>query len=217
MQPEYRRGAVVAFCPKCKAVTSFEGTGGHAEEPVRVMLSNPGGAPFHRIIWLLLKCAGCGRGGLAEVAAGNDTASGKLLSFFPRAVETVSLPKGVPDGVLAEFREAEECIASGTSRAASALLRSALEKTLRANGYQDGSLAKRIDDAATDTVITAARARKAHENVRVLGNDVVHDDWRAVSEDEVAEAHHYVQRIIEDLYDDRASVERLLKEKSRIA
>jgi hypothetical protein len=38
-----------------------------------------------------------------------------------------------------------------------------------------------------------------------------------VSENEVDDAHHYVGRIIEDLYDDRVTVERLLREKKRIA
>ena len=42
-------------------------------------------------------------------------------------------------------------------RVCSALLRSALEKTLVANGYVKGSLKDRVDDAAKEGVITAAR------------------------------------------------------------
>jgi hypothetical protein len=66
-------------------------------------------------------------------------------------------------------------------------------------------------------VITAARQRRAHDEVRSLGNDVLHDEWRPVSEDEYEQAHHYVQRVIEDFYDHRAEVETLLVAKGRIA
>jgi hypothetical protein len=216
MKPELRGGPVAAVCPTCKAVTTFENAGGSCEQARRTPIDGGLGASFSRVVWLLLKCAGCGRAGLAEIACSQTVGVGKLLSFVPRAVDPVVLPEGVPEGIVSEFREAEACIASQTWRGASALFRSALEKTLRLNGYVKGSLADRIDAAAADNVITAARARRAHEDVRVLGNEVVHDDWRAVSEEEVEESHHYVQRVIEDLYDDRAEVEKVLKEKGRL-
>jgi hypothetical protein len=47
-----------------------------------------------------------------------------------------------------------------------------------ANGYVNGPLRDRIDEAAADGTITAARSRRAHEDIRVLGNDVLHEDWR---------------------------------------
>ena len=77
------------------------------------------------------------------------------------------------------------------------------------------TLAERIDKAAADGAITAARSRRAHENIGVLGNDVLHDEWREVTEAEFDQAHHYAQRILEDFYDDRPSVEALLIEKKR--
>ena len=126
------------------------------------------------------------------------------------------VPDGLPGGVTAEFREAELCASFEAWRAASALLRSTLEKTLKANGYEKGNLASRINQAAKDGVITQARANKAHEDIRVLGNDVLHDEWREVTEEEVALAHRYAQRILEDLYDDRPSVEAILKATGRI-
>jgi Domain of unknown function (DUF4145) len=97
-----------------------------------------------------------------------------------------------------------------------------LEKTLKANGYtrtNDPSLRdlqKRIDAAAADGVISDARRKRAHEDIRSLGNDVLHDDWRDVIPEEVENAHRYTQRILEDLYDDRATVEALLIAKNRI-
>jgi hypothetical protein len=93
-------------------------------------------------------------------------------------------------------------VAFKAKRAASALFRSVLEKTLKTNGYTKGNdtslkdLQKRIDAAATDGVITDARRKKAHEDIRALGNDVLHDDWREVTDAEVEDAHRYTQRIL---------------------
>jgi hypothetical protein len=128
----------------------------------------------------------------------------------------LDIPHTVPSGVQSEFREAELCASAGAWRGASSLLRSTLEKTLRANGYNKGSLADRIDEAAADGTITAARSKRAHEDIRVLGNDVLHDEWREVTAEEFDLAHRYAQRILEDFYDDRPSVEALLISKGRI-
>jgi hypothetical protein len=108
------------------------------------------------------------------------------------------------------------------TRAASALFRSVLEKTLKANGYTKGTdpslrdLQKRIDAAAADGVITQARQKKAHDDIRALGNDVLHDDWRIVTDDEVEDSHRYTHRILEDLYDDRPTVLAILIAKNRM-
>ena len=52
------------------------------------------------------------------------------------------------------------------------------------------------DAVAADGVITEALRKRAHDNVRSLGNDVLHDDWREVTPDELEDAHHYMQRIL---------------------
>ena len=127
------------------------------------------------------------------------------------------MPTAVPEGVRKEFREAELCASVEAWRGASALLRSVIEKALNSNGYTKGTLQQKIDAAAADGVITAARKQKAHDDIRVLGNEVVHDEWREVNEDEVTSALHYAQRVLEDLYDDRPSVEAVLKSKGRLA
>jgi len=147
------------------------------------------------------------------VAKNNDYT---LASFHPHALETAKLPPDVPEGVGKEYREAELCASVGAWRGASALVRSVLEKTLRINGYTKGSLQQRIDDAAADGVITTARSKKAHEDIRVLGNEVVHDEWRAVDRAEVETGLHYAQRILEDLYDDRDTILGILKAKGRL-
>jgi hypothetical protein len=95
-------------------------------------------------------------------------------------------------------------------------MRSTLEKALKHSGYTKGPLAKLIDEAASDGAITAARSVRAHDEIRVLGNDVLHDDWRKITQEEFELSHRYTQRILEDLYDDRQSVLKLLASKGRV-
>jgi hypothetical protein len=161
----------------------------------------------------LYRCVGCGIGALGVVRMENvggkyPGAIAELISFYPEAKETLPLPKAVPEGIQKEFREAEACLETGCYRAAAALFRSALDKTLLANGYKTGrsNLRTQIDEAAKDGVITAARKKRAHDDIRVLGNDILHDEWRALTEADVEPAHRYIQRILEDLYHDRESV-----------
>ncbi|KVT00042.1 hypothetical protein WK47_26315 [Burkholderia ubonensis] len=50
----------------------------------------------------------------------------------------------------------------------------------------------------------------------MLGNDVLHEEWEPVSAGDVAAARQYAQRILEDFYDDRESVLKLLRAKGRV-
>jgi hypothetical protein len=210
--------SVSAFCPTCRVLTSFS-----QKDTVVVNGVHPfEGINFPRVLYVFGACTRCGRGGLATVPDGGSIQTARLESFFPFSIDHATLPTGVPTDVATEFREAERCLAFGAARAASALFRSVLEKVFKANGYTKGNdsslrdLQKRIDAAAADGVITDARRKKAQEEVRCLGNDVLHDDWRAVAEDEVKDARHYTQRVLEDLYDDRPTVEAILVAKNRI-
>jgi hypothetical protein len=99
------------------------------------------------------------------------------------------------------------------------MLRSVLDKTLRANGYNtrdNKNLKQQIDAAAADGVITKSRQKRAHEEVRVFGNDVLHDDWHEIKEEDVNISRQYLQRLLEDFYDDRPSVLALLKAAQRM-
>lgn len=219
MKPIYTEGNVRAHCPDCTgAVTTFEHR--HAQGEFGAVFVNLNhdyaGRSYSRILYRLMRCAACHRGGLAKVHDNGQPNDGVLETFLPLSIENVAIPPNLPPGIAAEFREAELCAAFGAWRGASALLRSTLEKVLKANGYKNGSLQAKIDDAATDAVITDARRKRAHDDIRVLGNDVLHDDWREVTEEEVTCAHQYAQRILEDFYDDRASVEAILIAKERI-
>jgi len=210
--------SVKARCPDCGAVSVFDhrtssGELGHLLDDRAHKFE---GITYTRVHWRLLRCSSCSRAGLAKFHDSGNGPSARLESFYPHALSVAPLPDGVPDGVVKEYREAELCASVEAWRASSALVRSVLEKTLKANGYTKGSLQQKIDDAATDGVITSARRQRAHDEVRVLGNEVVHDEWKPVTPEEVAAALHYAQRVLEDLYDDRAEVEKVLKAKNRL-
>jgi len=219
MLPEYENGNVKARCPDCGgAITTFEHKSASSTHGT-VIQNYPhifDRSQYTRTLYLLLRCASCGRGGIAKIHDNGTVLNGTLEAFYPTSIDSAKLPEGAPAGVSSEFREAELCASVGAWRAASGLLRSTLEKLLRANGYSKGSLADRINLAASDGVITEARKRRAHDEIRVLGNDVLHDDWRQVTQEEVTLAHHYVQRVTEDFYDDRTSVEAVLVAKGRL-
>ena len=215
--PSFAKDVVHARCPSCAsgggalssfvALSNFERDGAFDYQ----------NSKYARATYYFMKCGGCNRGALAVVYHnGIVQSSESALEFYPSSRETTPLPKGIPEGIVAEYREAELCASFGAYRAASALLRSALEKTLYANGYEKGSLHDRIDQVAKDGLITAARQRRAHDNVRDLGNDVLHEEWRGVSEEEYSGAHLYVQRILEDFYDHRSEVETVLLKAKRI-
>ena len=212
MKAQFADGNVRATCAGCgRALSTFHFRDAGREYGSVVQA----GAP--RKIFTLMSCGGCGRGALATIEdRTGQYLGGRLIEFYPTAIERASLPAGIPDGLTAEFREAELCASVRAWRGASALLRSALEKTLIENGYTKGGLKDRIDEAAEDGVITAARQKRAHDDVRVLSNDVLHDEWREVTEDEYAAAHLSAQRILEDFYDSRGEVEQILKQAGRL-
>ena len=221
--PSYMNGNIGAACPGCAgAVTTYERTyrgqelGAVIKEGSFHLWMSGSERYFKRIVYRLFRCAGCGRGGFGAIYDDGGEFDGILKDFYPICIEQVPLPKTVPKDIEAEFREAERDIAFLAWRSASGMLRSTLEKTLKANGYTQGSLKDEIDEAVRDGILTEARAQRAHDDIRVLGNDVLHDEWRPVEEAEVQAAHHYTQRILEDFYDDRNTVEAKLKAKGRL-
>ena len=172
-------------------------------------------AEYHRIIYKLYRCSVCNRPGVGKLHRNDNNSKSTLEWFWPTALKKEKLPSNIPPEILNEFREAELCMSVGAWRAAAALLRSTLEKGLKVNGYDEKNLYKKIEAAGDDGVITSARRQRAQDLVRTLGNDVLHDDWRVVTQEEVEDAHKYVGRILEDFYDDRATVEKLLTSKNR--
>lgn len=216
---------ITARCPGCSGAFSTYEWRNQGKEYGSVQLPGDfrmrgglGAKGEHR----LYKCGGCGRGGLAYIlSAGRGFPAGtiEMVDFHQEVGERLDLPLATPKGIAAEFREAEKCQSSGCHRAAAGMFRSVLDKTLRANGYKlkgGTNLEQQIDLAGGDGIITEARRRRAHDEVRVLGNDVLHDEWREIAPEDVDAAHHYVQRILEDFYDDRPSTLTVLRAKGRV-
>lgn len=220
MEPEFVNGNVRADCPVCGVPSTFEfhdsycGTGEYGSIAVDNQHSY-GGQNFTRIIHKFLKCTVCGRPGVAKLHVNNNVRQGVMESFWPTSITVSSLPDNAPEQIEKEIREAESCMSVEAWRGAAALLRSALEKTLSKNGYDERNLYQKIEAAGADGTITSARRQRAQDLVRTLGNDVLHEEWREVTKQEVEGAHRYVARIVEDFYDDRATVEAVLTEKGR--
>ena len=158
----------------------------------------------------ILKCGGCERGGMAKYHG-----SGVLEEFFPTDITTAPLPESVPEGTTKEIREAELCASVGAHRAGTALLRSALEKILVDNGYEQSNLKKKIEAAGNDGLINKSMASRAQTAIRDTANDILHGPWRPVDQKEYEDAHHYTQRIAESFYDHPEEVEKQLAEVKR--
>jgi hypothetical protein len=222
LKPQYVNGSVRALCPDCGTVTTFE----YKENTTDFGTIAPVNAPGRSRCWYkLLRCAGCGRGGMATITTpnGQQAVVGQLEEFLPNAIDRLAVPVSVPDGITAEFREAEDCASVGAWRGGASLLRSVLDKVLADNGYlsvdeksKRHTIESRINDAARDGAITEARKVRAHTDIRAVANDILHGEWRVVTQDEFDTAHRYVQRILEDFYDDRPSVESVLRKAGRL-
>lgn len=215
--PRLQGDAVIARCHRCSgAVTAFNPvTTGSSSVFTQTEEWSNGDV---MVTYMFVRCSACGTGAVATLV--NDFLERgplRLHDFHPHSPDFEALPQDAPMAVVAEVREAEWAASVGAFRAATALLRSALEKVLKSNGYVAGVLATKIDDAAADGIITASRKRQVHEDVRHLGNDVVHDEWRQVTLDEYELARKYVTWILEDFYADRPTVVSELKTAGRLS
>jgi len=218
-----KEGSIVARCPGCNGglSTFIWGIEGREFGAITDRTKDRHWDDCY-ITYRLFRCGGCGRGALGVVKYGGDIkypgSYNRLITFFPEAKQRLNLPNSVPTGIKNEFREAEKCLENNCFRAAAGLFRSVLDKVMRANGYNtklEPNLYKQIEAMAEDGVITQARKKRAHDEIRVLGNDVLHDNWQEIPEEDVEAARHYCQRILEDLYDDRDSVLEQLREAGR--
>jgi hypothetical protein len=134
-------GSVTAGCTRCAgAVSTFEWRS--HERPYGMFSETYVDCHYKdwRREFRLFRCAGCGRGGLGVIVLPSDQTYpyqyAQLERFTSDVRPAVPLPKQTPTDIQAEFREGEACLQNGCDRAAAAMFRSALEKTLSAAGYK---------------------------------------------------------------------------------
>lgn len=214
MNVNLNENSVNGYCGNCEQTSTFEfNTGGNRLNHLSIALDDPF-QPFSSKIYQFCKCVNCGAGGLA-FGHGRDSRIIALKDFFPTSYNFYPIPKDVPKGIGEEFREAERCSGIQAWRAGAAMLRSTLEKTLRDHGYTEWALSENLKNVGDDGVIPIPLREKAKTIVKFLGDNVMHKEWRAVTEDEFEEAHHYTQRILEAFYDDTEEVKKVIKNAGR--
>jgi len=207
--PELAGNDVNAYCPVCDARSNFVRENG-AFSPEDSWELN---AYYRRsrdgsLTFLLLRCVTCSLGAFAAVYEPDRMRPPRpeLVDFHPIAYERLSLPEGTPDDIVSEFRSAESCAGIREYRPAAAMLRSTIEKVLKKHGYGQQKLASKLKQLMEDRIITKPLAKQNQDIVRILGNDVLHGDWRDISSDEYEQAHKYTHRLIDAFYDDHESV-----------
>jgi len=222
MRPEEQpNGNVKAVCPACETPTQFQITSGQmTQEHKPPHSSRPYSPDLVGTRYALFRCTACGRGAYAEHTF-EKSKSGTVYSlhrFLPVVSQPQPLPATTPTDIVAEFREAELCAAAGAQRAAAALARSALEKTLKANGYRDKmGLKGRLALAGKEDAVTKAHVALADEHARTLANDVLHEEkWKQIKPEETEKAIKYVAWIIRDFYEAREEIEKILRDCGRL-
>ena len=149
---------IIPRCPHCNVNQP------NLSEQYRCETSDHSG--FIRRRWRIYVCASCG--GL--VTAWAMDFGQEAMQIFP---EAGSLDEHIPERPREYLRQSIE---SQHSPAGSVMLAaSSVDSMLKIKGYRDGSLYKRIDQAAADGLITGEMARWAHE-VRLDANDQRHAD-----------------------------------------
>src|SRR5881296_2543496 len=113
MKPRYnwQENNVLARCPDCDAVTSFD-TKGHSNTALGAVIINGlhqyEGQNYTRILWQFFRCNVCNRGAVAKLHDSGSSQAAALEDFLPQAIEKAALPTSVPGDIVTEFREAEE-------------------------------------------------------------------------------------------------------------
>jgi len=124
--------------------------------------------------WKIYKCARCG--GL--VTASSRSQTGQIIERFPTSND---ISEVIPDKAQNYLNQA---LNSLHAPAGSVMLSaSAVDAMLKEKNYKEGSLYDRINQAATDHVITEDMAKWAHE-VRLDANDQRHADEEITIPDE---------------------------------
>ena len=120
----------------------------------------------HKRIWGIYACNDCG----GVISAGGYNWTEEVTEMYPpnRTVDS-----SIPTKARAFLHQANETIHSPSGSIM--LSASSIDAMLKAKGYKEGSLYKRIEKAAEDHLITFEMAKWAHQ-VRLGANDERHAD-----------------------------------------
>lgn len=119
----------------------------------------------------------------------------------------------VPATVRSAFDEASKCLASACPRAAAAMARCALEGIVVDQGETKGTLAQRLNNLADKGVLLRTMAAWTKE-VRLLGNDAVHDLTAEVSIADAAQLVEFIRELAKYIYVLPHNLEKRLKSDS---
>lgn len=220
MNPKVSNNNVTAYCDVCKANSNFlykDSNGkifGSFDSENSNLLDSRVDSRYGRIEYILVSCSSCKRGGLVELHYHGGGYS--FISFFPSPTGHTDLPKKTPSDIQAEFKSSENCVSIDEYRPAAAMLRSTLEKTLKKHGYEEWGLSDNLKNLSSDNILPRWLVKQNSEIVKILGDEILHGDWREVTTEEYRKAHHYVERLIESFYDDHASVIEDLQQRGRL-
>ena len=116
--------------------------------------------------WNLYKCDSCG----GMVIAASEHKEGKVNEMYPKAVV---VNESIPEPANTYLNQAIESLHAPAG--AVMLSASAVDSMLKIKGFKVGSLKQRIDEAATNHLITSEMAAWVHE-VRLDANEQRHAD-----------------------------------------
>jgi hypothetical protein len=189
-------GSVVARCPGCGAVATFDKPG-----PVPDLISQG-----HFFGSRVCPNAGCNM----HIFFVKDQRSGEVLATFPP--QQIDFHRdGVPESVANPMQEAITCHANGCFHAAALMVRRTLEVLCEDQGCQGKDLNTRIAALGEKVVISKELLAGMHD-LRLLGNDAAHvelKDYDDVGADEATVAIELGKTLLEVVYQHKGLVERL--------
>lgn len=181
----------VERCPHCSVASPFLYRVWFSEKPVK---RNDGGAPS---TWAAYACASCGSIVLAQgfptPAEYTDTATWRVIPAPKNAHEDI------PEPARRYLQQAMNTLHAPD--AAAVMAGSAVDAMLKQQGFADGSLYRRIDEALEANVLTRPMAEWAHA-VRLGSNRPRHADGENphVSHEEAIQSVEFAEALGTFLY-----------------
>lgn len=143
--------------------------------------------------WHVYNCSTCG-GLVLTWARNHNNATISKIYPTPKVIDQT-----VPERARQYLNEAISCIHAPTG--AILLAASSIDAMLKEKGYKEGNLYKRIDQAATDHLITEEMAQWAHE-IRLDANEQRHadDDAPLPNESDAQRAIEFAEALAQFLF-----------------